>query len=88
MVKTLKNFEIKLWLLYFYKIQQTKMLVTCQRFGDFYLFGLVWQYFSVQTKYNEGRLKVTILLHVYILSELKNTAKPAQIKTIYLTFDT
>ena len=26
------------------KIQQTKMLVTCQRFGDLFLFGLVWQY--------------------------------------------
>ena len=26
------------------KIQQTKMLVTCQRFGNLFLFGLVWQY--------------------------------------------
>ena len=26
------------------KIRQTKMLVTCQRFGDLFLFGLVWQY--------------------------------------------
>ena len=25
------------------KIQQTKMLVTCQRFCDLFLFGLVWQ---------------------------------------------
>ena len=40
------------------KIQQTKMLVTCQRFGDLFLFGLVWQYSSVQTKYNKGWLKV------------------------------
>ena len=24
------------------KIQQTKMLVRCQRFGDWFLFGLVW----------------------------------------------
>ena len=31
------------------KIQQTKMLVTCQRS---FLFRLVWQYSSVQTKYN------------------------------------
>ena len=23
-------------------IQQTKMIVTCQRFGDLFLFGLVW----------------------------------------------
>ena len=34
------------------------MLVTCQRFGDLFLFGLVWQYFSVQTKCNKGRFKV------------------------------
>ena len=40
------------------KIQQTKMLVTCQRFGDLFLFGLVPQYSSVQTKYNQGRFKV------------------------------
>ena len=30
------------------KIQQTKMLVTCQRFGDWFLFGLVWPYSSIQ----------------------------------------
>ena len=30
------------------KIQQTKMLVTCQRFGDWFLFGLVWPYSSNQ----------------------------------------
>ena len=30
------------------KIQQTKMLVTCQRFGDWFLFGLVWPYSSDQ----------------------------------------
>ena len=40
------------------KIQQTKMLVTGQRFGDLFLFGLVWQQSSVQTKYNKGRFKV------------------------------
>ena len=40
------------------KIQQTKMLATCQRFGDLFLFGLVWQYSSVQTKYDKGRFKV------------------------------
>ena len=40
------------------KIQQTKMLVTCQRFDDLFLFGLVWQYSSVQTKCNKGRFKV------------------------------
>ena len=32
------------------KLQQTKILVTCQRFGDLFLFELVWQYSSVQTK--------------------------------------
>ena len=36
------------------KIQQTKMLVECQRFGDLFLFGLAWQYSLVQTKYNKG----------------------------------
>jgi hypothetical protein len=49
------------WPLFAYtcsKIQQTKMLVACQRFGDLFLFGLVWQYSSVQTKYNKGRFKV------------------------------
>jgi hypothetical protein len=40
------------------KIQQTKMLVTCQRLGDLLLFGLVWHFSSVQTKYNKGRFKV------------------------------
>ena len=30
------------------KIQQTKMLAMCQKFGDLFLFGLVWQYSSVQ----------------------------------------
>ena len=30
------------------KIQRTKMLVTCQRFGDWFLFGLVWPYSSNQ----------------------------------------
>ena len=40
------------------KIQQTKILVTCQRFGDLFLFGRVWHYSSVQTKYDKGRFKV------------------------------
>ena len=30
------------------KIQQTKMLVTYQRFGDWFSFGLVWPYSSDQ----------------------------------------
>jgi hypothetical protein len=38
--------------------EQTKMLVTCQRFGDFFYLG--W-YSSVQTKYNKGRFKVGLL---------------------------
>ena len=36
-------------------IQQTKMLVMCQRFGDLFLFGLVWQY---SEKHSKGRFKV------------------------------
>ena len=40
------------------KIQQTKMLVRCQRFGDLFLFGLVWQYSSNHKTYNKGRFKV------------------------------
>ena len=40
------------------KIQETKMLVLCQRFGDWFLFGLVWQYSSHHKTYNKGRFKV------------------------------
>ena len=40
------------------KIQQTKMLVACQRFGDLFLFGLVWQYSSNHKTCNKGRFKV------------------------------
>ena len=40
------------------KIQQTRMLVTCQRFGDLFLFGQIWQYSSNHKTYNIGRLKV------------------------------
>ena len=40
------------------KIQETKMLVTCQRFGDLFLFGLIWQYSSNHKTYNTGRFKV------------------------------
>ena len=36
------------------KIQQTKMLITCLRFGDLVLFGLVWQYSTDQNQYNKG----------------------------------
>ena len=39
-------------------IQQTKMLVTCQRFGDLFLFGLIWQYSSDEKTYNKGSFKV------------------------------
>ena len=39
------------------KRQQTKMLFMCQRFGDLFLFGLVWQYSSAQI-FNKGRFKV------------------------------
>ena len=37
------------------------MFATCQKFGDLYLFGLLWQYSSVQTKYNKGRSKSWLL---------------------------
>ena len=40
------------------KIQQTKMLVTCQRFGNLFLFGQIWQYSSKHKTYNKGRFKV------------------------------
>ena len=40
------------------RIQQTKMLVTCQRFGDLFLGGLIWQYSSNRKTYNKGRFKV------------------------------
>ena len=34
------------------------MLVTCQKFDDLFLFELVWEYSSVQTKYDKGKFKV------------------------------
>ena len=34
------------------------MLVTCQWFGDLFLFGLVWQYSTNQNQYYKGRFKV------------------------------
>ena len=40
------------------KIQQTKMIVMCQSFGDLFLFGLIWQYSSNHKTYNKGRFKV------------------------------
>ena len=40
------------------KIQQTKMFVMCQRFSDYFCFGLVWQYSINQNKSNKGRFKV------------------------------
>jgi hypothetical protein len=40
------------------KIQQTKMLVMCQRFGDLFLFGLVWQYSTNYNQHDKGRFKV------------------------------
>ena len=57
------------------KLQQTKMLVMCQRFGDLFLFGLVLLYYSFQTKHSKGRMatysvdsiKRTVLLKVLLL---------------------
>ena len=47
------------------KILQTKMLVTCQRFADMFLSGLVWQYSTNQNQYNKDTFKViaTYLQH-------------------------
>jgi hypothetical protein len=39
------------------------MLVTCQRFGDLFLFGLVWQFSSNHKTYNKGRFKVIATSH-------------------------
>ena len=35
------------------KIQQIKMLLTCQRFDDLSLFGMVWQYSTNQNQYDK-----------------------------------
>ena len=51
------------------KIQQSKMLVTCQRFGDLFLFGLFWQYSSNHKTYNKGRFKV---IATYLLAAVIN----------------
>ena len=40
------------------KIQQTKMLVACKRFGDLFFFGLICQYSSNHKTYDKGRFKV------------------------------
>ena len=40
--------DIRLFHLLLPKIQQTKILVRRQIFGDLFLFGLVWQYSSIQ----------------------------------------
>ena len=44
--------------MYYTKIQQTKIFVTCQRFGDLFLFGLIMQYSSNHKTYNKGKFKV------------------------------
>ena len=48
------------------KIQQTKMLVTCQTFGDWFLFGLVWQYSSIQKNIIKVGAKSWMLLAAVI----------------------
>ena len=57
------------------------LLLTCQRFCDLFLFGMVWQCSLVQTKNNEGMFKVmacsnniTLSLHAYTGSALKSMA--------------
>ena len=55
------------------KIQQTKMLVKCQRFGDLFLFGLIWQYSSNHKTYNKGRFKlIATYLQQYTVVESIN----------------
>ena len=51
------------------KIQQTKMLVMCQRFGDLFLFGLVWQYSTNQNQYNRGTGYLTLNWILWIGSD-------------------
>ena len=34
------------------------MIITCQTFGDLFLFGLVRQYSTNQNQYNKGTFKV------------------------------
>ena len=46
------------------KIQQTKILVTCQMFGVLFLFGLVWQYSTNQKQYNVEQVQN----HSYLLA--------------------
>ena len=49
------------------KIQQTKMLVRCQRFGDWFFLGLVWQYSSIQKniiKVGAKSLMLTCSYHI------------------------
>ena len=45
------------------------MLVTCQRFVDLYIFGLIWQYPSNHKTYNNGRFKV---IAMYLLTAVIN----------------
>ena len=74
----------EIFLLLFAKMQQTKMLVTCERFGNLFLFGLVWQCSSVQKKYNKVdskswlitcRSDITYSLPSYTGSGLKKELK-------------
>ena len=48
------------------KMQQTKMLVIGQRFGDLFSFGLVWQYSTNQKQYNLGKFKVVASSYNYL----------------------
>ena len=61
------------------------MLVTCQRAGDLFLLGLVWQYSSVQTKYDKGRFKVmaTQLQLYYNLSLPSHTGSALKREMIF-----
>ena len=71
------------------EIQQTKMLVTCQRFGDLFLFWQFRQYSSNHKTYNKGRFKViaTYLPHEKTFLDfkkwVKSTGRPKRLWTIF-----
>ena len=48
-----------------FKSSRLRCLLHVKAFGDLFLFGLVWQCSSVQTKYNKGRVK---FMATYVLA--------------------
>ena len=62
------------------KIQQTKMLITCQRFGDWFLFELIWQYSSKHKTYNKSRFCLSYSLTFQLLHSIPSWLVLAEIK--------